>query len=181
MSSGSSSSVRAPAPPPMELRRHLTIRERDRTYRPGGTGMSESLRRARRPYLIRNAITGVVLASFVIGVYAYSISAVKQDDFSDVEDLLPPLAERSQIRTIEDEARDALLAQEGAGTATPLSPLPLSTNIHPPSSIRSLVPRRLSEIEWVRKRGWVDQSGNVLVWGAPPVDNVGKIGDRTDH
>ena len=43
--------------------------------------MSPSLLRARAPYFVRNAIVGLTLASFIGGVYTYSISAVQQDDF----------------------------------------------------------------------------------------------------
>ncbi|KAL2000936.1 hypothetical protein VTN02DRAFT_2452 [Thermoascus thermophilus] len=45
---------------------------------------SAALLRARRPYLFKNALTGIGLFSFCIGVYAFTIRAVGQDDFSDV-------------------------------------------------------------------------------------------------
>lgn len=44
-------------------------------------GMSESLQRARKPFLVKNALIGSSVAAFAIGVYTYAISAVKQDDF----------------------------------------------------------------------------------------------------
>ncbi|KAI5277177.1 hypothetical protein KEM52_004997 [Ascosphaera acerosa] len=43
-----------------------------------------ALLRARRPYLVKNAVTGFGLFAFCIGVYAYTIKAVGEDDFSDV-------------------------------------------------------------------------------------------------
>ncbi|BFZ53050.1 hypothetical protein PYCC9005_000073 [Savitreella phatthalungensis] len=56
-----------------------------KTYHdPRGFGVSPALLRARTPYRWRNLAVGVVLVSFVTGVYTYSIVAVKQDDFSDV-------------------------------------------------------------------------------------------------
>lgn len=45
---------------------------------------SPALLRARRPYLLRNTLTGFGIFTFVIGVYAYTIKAVAQDEFSDV-------------------------------------------------------------------------------------------------
>ena len=48
--------------------------------------MSPGLQRARAPFRFRNALTGGILASFAIGVWAYSLSAVAQDDFSDVDE-----------------------------------------------------------------------------------------------
>ena len=47
-------------------------------------GFSPSLQRARKPFLIPNIIVGTLVASFVGGIYAYAISAVKQDDFVSV-------------------------------------------------------------------------------------------------
>ncbi|OQE31858.1 hypothetical protein PENSTE_c001G05032 [Penicillium steckii] len=44
-----------------------------------------ALLRARRPFLVKNAITGFGLFAFTIGVYAYTIRAVGQEEFSDVQ------------------------------------------------------------------------------------------------
>lgn len=44
------------------------------------------------------------------------------------------------------------------------------------SGVLGLLPRRLSEQDWVKRRGWVEEGkGNVLVWGAPNVDNIGNM------
>ncbi|KAH0564791.1 hypothetical protein GP486_001820 [Trichoglossum hirsutum] len=51
----------------------------DKHYR-----QSAALLRARRPYLIKNAVTGLAIFGFAIGVYAFTIKAVSQDDFEDV-------------------------------------------------------------------------------------------------
>lgn len=42
---------------------------------------SQSLKRARLPYQLRNVLTGGAIVAFIVSVYFYSISAVKQDDF----------------------------------------------------------------------------------------------------
>ncbi|KAJ5491499.1 hypothetical protein N7539_003066 [Penicillium diatomitis] len=44
-----------------------------------------ALLRARRPYLVKNAVTGFGLFAFAIAVYSYTIRAVGQEDFSDVK------------------------------------------------------------------------------------------------
>ncbi|KAL6908667.1 hypothetical protein GGI43DRAFT_393325 [Trichoderma evansii] len=44
-----------------------------------------ALVRARRPYLFRNAATGLGLFALVSGIYYYTINAVGQDDFADVK------------------------------------------------------------------------------------------------
>lgn len=44
-----------------------------------------SLIRARQPYLVKNAITGVGLFAFVGAIYWYTLKAVGQDEFEDVK------------------------------------------------------------------------------------------------
>ncbi|KAK6500878.1 hypothetical protein TWF506_003639 [Arthrobotrys conoides] len=51
----------------------------------------QSLIRARSPYLVKNALTGVALMGFVISIYVYTIKAIKSDDFA--EAALPPKKE----------------------------------------------------------------------------------------
>jgi len=51
----------------------------DKNYR-----QTAALIRARQPYLVRNILTGTTIFAFAIGVYAFTIKAVAQDDFSDV-------------------------------------------------------------------------------------------------
>ncbi|ORX35054.1 hypothetical protein BD324DRAFT_633753 [Kockovaella imperatae] len=167
----------------------------DETYFPRPGQMSESLKRARRPFIWPNRIYGLGLVCFSLGIYAYSIAAVQQDDFSDVEDLLPPVEERSSLKSIEDEEREKggpshLRRIPGSlSTGSAMSPPPpgqkdwggSSDHMGPGHSGRwysSFLPRRLSDIEWVRRAGLVErESGNVLVWAAPPIDQNMRIGD----
>ncbi|KAI4089053.1 MAG: hypothetical protein LQ348_005115 [Seirophora lacunosa] len=44
-----------------------------------------ALIRARQPFLVKNIFTGIGIAAFAISVYAFTIKAVAQDDFSDVQ------------------------------------------------------------------------------------------------
>ncbi|KAK3394613.1 hypothetical protein B0H63DRAFT_461415 [Podospora didyma] len=46
---------------------------------------SPALIRARRPYLVKNAIFGTALTAFTLGVYVYTLNAVGQDEFEDVK------------------------------------------------------------------------------------------------
>lgn len=78
------------------------------------------------------------------------------------------------MRSIEDELRDKELGiiagQVEAAPAFPAQP--------PRSGVIALLPKRLNEIEWLQRRGWVEHGkGNVLVWGAPNVDNIGNVRD----
>lgn len=69
--------------------------------------MSPGLQRARQPYRLRNAMTGLAIAGFAVSVWAYSIRAVKQDNFDDVDAaaLGVSLDEKRTRVSIEDEAR----------------------------------------------------------------------------
>jgi cytochrome c oxidase assembly factor 3 len=78
------------------------------------------------------------------------------------------------MRSIEDELRDKEL-----GVGPVVADLPAVT---PPAAGRTGVmawlPKRLDQVEWLQRRGWVETSkGNVLVWGAPSVDNIGNMRD----
>ncbi|ORX49845.1 hypothetical protein DM01DRAFT_1337976 [Hesseltinella vesiculosa] len=58
---------------------------RDRPYsQPKGYGFTPALQRTRKPFAMRNMLTLGGLLAFTCSVYAYSMFAVKQDDFSDV-------------------------------------------------------------------------------------------------
>ncbi|KAI0995737.1 hypothetical protein K3495_g12444 [Podosphaera aphanis] len=52
----------------------------DKNYR-----QSAALIRARRPYIVKNALSGLALFAFTMGVYSWTIKAVSQDEFEDVE------------------------------------------------------------------------------------------------
>ncbi|KAH9887861.1 hypothetical protein F4778DRAFT_786228 [Xylariomycetidae sp. FL2044] len=46
---------------------------------------SPALIRARRPYLVKNAVLGAGISAFAIGIYVYTIKAIGQDEFEDVK------------------------------------------------------------------------------------------------
>ncbi|KAF2869362.1 hypothetical protein BDV95DRAFT_577172 [Massariosphaeria phaeospora] len=54
------------------------------TYYDDRMRMSPALLRARAPFLIKNTITGFAICSLVIGIYAYTINVISQDEFDDV-------------------------------------------------------------------------------------------------
>lgn len=59
------------------------VLKRSSYYKPDYT-QSAALIRARRPYLFKNTITGISIASFAIGVFAFTLRAVGQESFDDV-------------------------------------------------------------------------------------------------
>ncbi|KAI9709355.1 MAG: hypothetical protein M1820_003475 [Bogoriella megaspora] len=70
----------------------------DKHYR-----QSEALLRARRPYLVKNAVVGVSIFAFAISVYSFTINAVSQDEFLDVPvpqgPVQPPHAPNASINS----------------------------------------------------------------------------------
>ncbi|CAK7246057.1 MAG: hypothetical protein STHCBS139747_007679 [Sporothrix thermara] len=60
---------------------------------------SPALIRARRPYLVKNTVLGLSITAFALGVYAYTIHVVGQDDFDDVQvpsEPQPSMQQRTQ-------------------------------------------------------------------------------------
>ncbi|KAL2129094.1 hypothetical protein VTI74DRAFT_8257 [Chaetomium olivicolor] len=55
------------------------------TYYDSRYRQSPALIRARRPYLVKNAVVGLSISAFAIGIYAYTIHAIGQDEFEDVK------------------------------------------------------------------------------------------------
>ena len=143
--------------------------------------MSPGLQRAREPFKVRNAITGVVLASFAVGVWAYSISAVKQDDFSDVDEEAKALAS-SSTRTSEPSASEVVNVTKSAVAA---SLIPTQTITPPPTSETtsqsSSSPRPRGVIAALLAERYpqaLDPKKGTLVFGAPSVDNFGRLRDN---
>ena len=164
----------------------LSNRQARATYHPGGYGVSEGLKRARRPFRTRNFITGGLITAFAFSVYMYSIRAVAQDDFSDLDQ--PVSEEQRRIaRSIEDERREkeAVVADRLAvkqGVAAPLAPSMAPVSAAAPGVPASVpvVDSQTSSSVLGRLRGAFGGRGtdSKLVWGAPPVDRLGRIGEE---
>lgn len=154
--------------------------------------MSPGLQRAREPFRLRNAITGVLLAGFTVGVWAYSIGAVKQDVFDDVDDEARALMAGSGIQSAESAAAEVVKeVKEVAGTsrssletALPLNyptlpAAPPTATARPETKSSSSTSRRgvLPPLLEPRFPSLLDPSSKTIVWGAPPVDKVGRMWD----
>ena len=140
--------------------------------------MSPGLLRARAPFKVRNAITGVTIAALVVGVWAYSIAAVKQDSFADVDDearILAASGSTQNIRSIEDEEKAKASTITSTLTSTSASPVqPQSPSVATPGLAPRGVLAPLFERHYPRL---LDPTNKTLVWGAPPVDKFGRLRD----
>jgi len=148
------------------------------SYRPKSYEMSPGLRRARAPFRVRNAITGLVIASFAVGVWAYSISAVKQDNFDDVDEEAKTLvgSGTANMRSIEDQEKakaarvgGAVVSGEAVGfTPAAVVKVPLPPTTAPAQGILAPLVER-----WFPRA--LDPQRKTFVWGAPPVNQLGRI------
>lgn len=98
-------------PQPLPVNRYSA---RSSYYGASGFQPSPGLERARRPFRAKNALTGLAILAFVGSVYGYSISAVKQDDFSDLPEVSTS-AGKEGIKTIEEEMAERAKAGGGRG------------------------------------------------------------------
>jgi cytochrome c oxidase assembly factor 3, fungi type len=137
--------------------------------------MSPGLQRARAPYRLKNAISGLLLGAFGVGVWAYSISAVKQDVFDDVDEEARELRESGVVlRSLEDEERDRKKAAAGAHGEDMI----LDKIVHEPEDTTGSTSRTRGVLVHLLDRPFpalLDPERKTLVWGAPPVDNIGSI------
>lgn len=149
--------------------------------------MSPGLLRARAPFRVRNAITGVTIAALVVGVWAYSIAAVKQDSFADVDEearILAASGSTHNIKSIEDE-------EKAKATMIPLVPAPSSPTYASPAQPQPPTVDTPRAMPLSRPKGvlspflekyyprLLDPTSKTLVWGAPPVDRVGHLCDQS--
>jgi len=135
--------------------------------------MSPGLLRAREQFRVRNALTGIALFSLAVGIWAYSLRAVKQEAFDDVD--AEALARDSSRPTIEDEKAEkeerSRQKREDRSVARLENATPQATST--PSSLpRGLLATHLSQDSWL-----LEPSHRTLVWGAPSVDHIGRVSD----
>jgi cytochrome c oxidase assembly factor 3 len=138
-------------------------------FPPGSSSMSPGLLRARRPFFTRNLLTGALVASFAVGVYLYSISAVKQDDFSK-EDIQGLIAETQRSQAVVDLETSILGGGPLGSRREPSVAVPA-----PPAS----APSGLGfDSTWRSSIGFRGRAGpSIIVKDAPNIDRLGRMGD----
>lgn len=170
--------------------------------------MSPGLQRAREPFRLRNALTGLGLGLFAFGIYSYSISAVKQDVFDDIDEEAKALARTgtpsgtatlpltgsspSPVSATTPNPPPVILSKDeeqnimqsafnaatgiGGSTSTPQQErgdavTPVSSA--PSGSARGVLQSLDKRVPWL-----LDPKNKTLIWGAPPIDDVGKTSSR---
>ncbi|KAH8834171.1 hypothetical protein DL96DRAFT_1703791 [Flagelloscypha sp. PMI_526] len=164
--------------------------EARKSYYKRDGSMSQGMLRARRSYRVKNAITGVLLGAFVVGVWAYSIRAVKQEIFDDVDEEAKQLAAISS--TPPSSPSTSTTSPTSNTTLTHASPSPSAAklSVNPIQHDATMVdstkpfpplppPRGLLVGSWLDRTfpTLLDPAHKTMVWKAPSVDRVGRTGE----
>jgi cytochrome c oxidase assembly factor 3 len=155
--------------------------------------MSPGLKRARAPYRVKNAILGISIFGVATGIWAYSISAVKQDTFEDLDEEARALAQPGGANAVSGITRSGGSVVGGGAssnivtaggnitslqtTATPLGAA-AAVKDHADAARRSsrgIIPAVLDRT-FPRL---LDPTTKTLIWGAPSVDSPGQMGQKT--
>lgn len=180
-------------------RKYVDPRKAAKTWRPKSGSMSPGLRRARAPFLVKNAITGVLLGVFAVGVYTYSIRAVRQDDFADIDEQAKAQKE-PEPETVKRESATVLTAGEeqsvmeraaravvkginssNMGVLDETSSLRASQGSPAMAELNAQNPKRRGVLVALLEKTVptaLDPTRKTLVWGAPDVDNIGTVSSR---
>jgi len=160
----------------------MSKRAAESSYRPKGYGISPSLARARAPFRTQNVITGFTLFGFAASVWAYSIYAVKQENFDDVdfEALNTSVEEKARRISLEDEARaknkgSARMSDErlkAAKASTPNPSTSVSFDVQEETVASKTADQRgfLHQLPWVSKLYNAGETSSISQ--SPPIDRV---------
>ncbi|KAF8165726.1 hypothetical protein B0H34DRAFT_671502 [Crassisporium funariophilum] len=177
------------------MSQYINHKEAAKSYRPAAGTMSPGLKRAREPYRVKNALVGLALGAFAVGVWAYSISAVKQDIFDDVDEearamgasgasvggglavvtagsVGAPFAPAGGVGVDE---KATVETRAGAGKTEVGLGKPGKTTVG--ERVAEGRPGRKGVLQHLEQRypRLLDPERKTLVWGAPPVDDLGKM------
>ena len=148
-------------------------------------GISPGLRRARRPFLLVNLLTGSAIALLATGIWAYSIRAVRQDVFDDVDEEAKGLTKEMKmaVESVEEKSRKVEeklkeIANERMAKSLASSSMKGANAAQRAASLKS-ERRGVLPMLGRTEPGWLYDPTKTLVWGAPSVDDMGRIGDRT--
>ncbi|KAG9015858.1 hypothetical protein FRB93_012423 [Tulasnella sp. JGI-2019a] len=167
----------------------MSKRAAESTYRPKGYGISPSLARARAPFRIQNAVTGFTLVGFAVSVWAYSIYAVKQENFDDIdfEALNTTVEEKAKRISLEDELKAKKKGVQGMAHEVDDRMAKAVSSLM--SSTETVTTEATTAVMSKDKRGILFQIPGMsrfflpgetsLVSHAPSVDQIGRVGDKT--
>ncbi|KAJ7167819.1 hypothetical protein C8R46DRAFT_950948 [Mycena filopes] len=164
-----------------ETDRYVNRDEAKASYWKNGR-MSTGLLRARRQYRTKNALVGGTVLAFVVGVFWYSMAAVKQEVYDDMDDDARDRAiseARRGALSVEDEKRAMVAAASHANTPK-LNERARNIQIPPPATGETPQRRGVLVTLLDGRFPWLlDPTRKTLIWGAPPVDKIGRVDDKS--
>lgn len=137
--------------------------------------MSPGLIRARKGFLIPNVLTGLGLGVFIVGVWAYSINAVKQENFDDIDDEVRQLNAKNALSKSRPPVVLTEVDRELHATSTPSGPSIASSTQHHTIEENK---KRFGLLPSLIDPKFLDPETHTLVWGAPPVGSPGRLWER---
>jgi len=114
-------------------------------------------------------LTGFATGSFVVGIWLYSMSAVKQDNFADVDEEARAMV-RAGVRVVEDKT-----SERNIETNSPTTTAPPNVTSGEEAKAQGL----LAPLDGKFPR-LLDPKGKTMVWGAPPIDRIGRMLEDRD-
>ncbi|KAJ3923762.1 hypothetical protein F5877DRAFT_30877 [Lentinula edodes] len=161
-------------------RKYVDPRLAAKTWRPKSGSMSPGLKRARAPFLVRNTLTGVLLGAFAVGVYTYSIRAVRQDDFADIDDETNAQREKERLAQLEKMRRESATVLTVGEEKDVMERAAKAVAREINGAMATQRSRRGVLVGLLDKTlpGALDPTKKTLVWGAPDVDNIGRVSSR---
>ena len=115
-------------------------------------------------------LTGLAIGSFVVGIWLYSMSAVKQDNFADVDEEARAMV-RAGVRVVEDKTSERNVEANSPRTTA-------SSEVTNGEEARAQ--GLLAPLDGKFPR-LLDPKGKTMVWGAPPVDCIGRMLEDREH
>lgn len=98
------------------------------------------------------------------------MSAVKQDNFADVDEEARAMV-RAGVRVVEDKTSERNVEGNSPSTTT------ASSNVTSGSGEEAKAQGLLAPLDGKFPR-LLDPKGKTMVWGAPPIDRIGRMLDR---
>ncbi|KAJ7265363.1 hypothetical protein B0H12DRAFT_196061 [Mycena haematopus] len=160
-----------------ENKRYVDRREVKASYWKNGR-MSPGLLRARRQFRTPNMVAGALLLTFVAGVFYYSMAAVKQDVFDDLD-------EEARRRAVLDAKRSALSVEDEkramvAAVAHAAGPASKALQLGDKTRDSGVSPAPESSTPDATTQGMgVLSTLTRWVWGSPSADKTGSLEDKS--
>ncbi|KAK7047329.1 hypothetical protein VNI00_006560 [Paramarasmius palmivorus] len=166
-------------------KKYVDPRKAAKSWRPSSGSMSPGLRRARQPFLVKNAITGILLDDFD-DIDEQARRKIQEEMKERVKAHAATVLSVHEEKDVMERAAGAVVDRVRGNVATSTSS---SSVLGADDLAQSIVNEIVQSVNATSRRrgilvgsvldrrlpGLLDPNSKTLVWGAPPVDNIGTI------